>query len=92
MKYLVVSIRDIRTGYSAPQFELNEETAERNFAQAMCSNDYFRNFAKDFALFSLGIFDDQKATFELEPVPSLLLEATDALRWKGGDNRVSDTV
>ncbi len=92
MKYLVVSIRDIRTGYSAPQFELNEETAERNFVQAMCSNDYFRNFAKDFALFSLGIFDDQKATFELEPVPSLLLEATDALRWKGGDNRVSDTV
>lgn len=86
MNFVVVSIRDVKTGFMTPQFEINEQSAIRNFCHAVVNSDsVLASYCKDFALYRLGYFDSDSGKFVPEDLPVLLYEATDALRNFGGD-------
>lgn len=58
MNYIAVSMYDEKTRqYMAPQLEVNEEVARRNFSYAIKRNDSL-GFAKaDLRLYNIGSFD-----------------------------------
>lgn len=64
MKYPMFSIRDKASAtYMPPACELNEQTAVRNFGQAV--NEGGLKFqCEDFDLYKVGFWDDQSGEFE----------------------------
>lgn len=70
MKYPVYSIRDKATAFMAPMVDVNEQSAIRNFAQAVNSGNGSLAFQPgDFDLYKVAEFDDQKGTlFPIEPI------------------------
>lgn len=67
MKYIVVSMRDKHTGFMAPQLDVNDQSAVRNFANTMqnAPAESIIGFAPaDFDLYKLGTFDSEKGMFD----------------------------
>lgn len=67
MKYGVYCVRDRLVGYLAPQLEIADNVAIRNFAMAVnkASPDSLIGFnPKDFDLYKLGTFDSEKGSFD----------------------------
>lgn len=58
MKFNVYSIRDVKTGFLSPTFEINDAVAMRNFEHAIQNSDSILfSHAADFSLFRIGTFD-----------------------------------
>lgn len=76
MIYKVFAIRDAKVGFLAPSFELNAAVAQRNFEYAVNNNSSMNFSAKDFDLYSLGSYDTDKGTFELETLPVYVVSAS----------------
>lgn len=75
MIYTVVSVRDFKSGFLPPQFDINDLTAARNFEVAVLSgqaNNLFFSHPEDYALFRLGTFDSDTGRFELDEMVELL--------------------
>lgn len=70
MKYPVYSIRDKATAFMAPMVDVNEQSAIRNFAQAVNSGNGSIGFQPgDFDLYKIGEFDDKKGIVTpVEPI------------------------
>ncbi len=51
--------------YLQPFFSLNVETAKREFSAAVNGEGPFAQFAEDYALFSLGVFDQNEGDFDI---------------------------
>ena len=62
MRALIVCFRDELVGFDKPQIEVNENSAIRNFAYALTHNDYLTEHAKDYSLWLIGEFDNEKGT------------------------------
>lgn len=62
MKYSMYVIKDIKATAMTPTIDQNDQTAIRNFKFAMNNSDSIMNFSpKDFALYRIGVFDNEKA-------------------------------
>uniref|UniRef100_A0AAU8B2K7 Nonstructural protein n=1 Tax=Dulem virus 139 TaxID=3145616 RepID=A0AAU8B2K7_9VIRU len=58
MNFKVYSIRDVKTGFMSPTFEINDAVAMRNFEHAVQnSGTVLFTHAGDFSLFCIGTFD-----------------------------------
>lgn len=64
MKIGVYSIRDIKSGYLTPTFEVNDQVAYRGFELAKSdSNTVFGFRPVDFELFKIAVFDTDTGEF-----------------------------
>ncbi len=81
MLFGLYSIRDVKSGFMTPVVEENDAVALRNFSHAVQNSDsvLFTHF-KDFALYKVGMFDNE--TGELIPLDLVQLvgEAYDCLK------------
>lgn len=67
MIYGVYSIKDLKSGYLPPTYDINDLCAKRNFEHA-CSNPdslFYTHFG-DYQLFKVGTFDTELGTFTTE--------------------------
>lgn len=64
MIYGVYSIKDLKSGYLPPTYDVNDGTAMRNFDHA-CQNpdSLFYTHGSDYQLFKLGTFDTDTGEF-----------------------------
>lgn len=76
----VYSIRDVKSGYMNPTFEINDAVAMRNF-QFACQNTDSLLFAacSDFELYQIGRFDTESGTIEDELPNRFICSGTDAI-------------
>lgn len=75
MKYVVVAIRDDKTGFFSPQCEPSEASAVRNFEHAVTSrpDSLFFTHPADYSLYRIGTFDSDDGFLESclpEPIVS----------------------
>lgn len=75
----VYTIRDAKAGvFSQPFLAPNENLAIRNLhATKQQAGTHINLFPADFGLYHLGAYDDESATFELNPQPVFVLSAGD---------------
>lgn len=77
----VYSIRDVKTGFLTPTFEVNDAVAMRNFSHAVHNSDsiLFSHF-KDFDLYKVGTFDSDSGRLMPIELPILVMAGADVLR------------
>lgn len=82
MRYLVVSIRDLKTGFLQPTVDLNEASAVRNFEHAVLRNDdnLFFSHPEDYALYDLGLFDTDTGEFIFDGLPRQIITADQVIQ------------
>lgn len=74
MKYPMYSVRDRHTGFMTPSTDFNDNTAKRNFAKAINSDNGIMNFDPgDFDLYRIGEFDTDKGVLIPEKIPQLVI-------------------
>ena len=67
MIYGVYSIKDLKTGYLPPTYDINDLAAERNFEHACLNPDsLFYTHGSDYQLFKVGTFNTDTGSFSLE--------------------------
>lgn len=77
----VYCMRDVKTGFMTPTFDVNDQTSIRNFSHSVVNSDsVLFSFAKDFALYKLGEFDSDSGRISPYDLPVHLYEAADAIR------------
>lgn len=60
MKLSVYAVKDLKSTYMQPTFDVNDQTAIRNFKFAVNNPESLMNFAvKDFALYRIGCYDTE---------------------------------
>lgn len=58
MIYGVYAIRDVRTGFLQPSFDVNDQAAMRNFSHAVVNSpDLLSSFSADFSLYKIAEYD-----------------------------------
>lgn len=69
MIYGMYSVKDLKTGYLPPTFDMNDLSAMRNFEHA-CMNEesLFFTHPSDYQLFKVGSFDTESGDIETEIV------------------------
>lgn len=79
MKHNVYTMKDIKSCYTHPFVDVNDNVAKRNFSAAINSKYSVMNFfPEDYILFRIGEYDDQ--TGELLPiVPTIVCKGVDVL-------------
>lgn len=66
-KLEMYSIFDAKAkAYIEPFFSINDETARREFAHTINGEGAFNEFTEDYALFSLGTFDQTEGVFDIK--------------------------
>lgn len=76
MKYLIVSLRDAKTGFGIPQTEVNEQTALRNFEYAFNKKGTLvYEHAADYSLYKVGEYDTETGVLSGCTVPELIVDA-----------------
>lgn len=76
----IYAIRDVRSGFLQPTFELNDAIATRNFHHAcMNSDSVLFSHAADFALYRLGQYDPDSGHIVPEEVPVFISDAKEGL-------------
>lgn len=70
----VYSIRDSRTGFLNPTFELNDAVAMRNFRHAQTQDSILKTHASDFALYRIGEFDTDTGKIDMVFPPEVILD------------------
>lgn len=79
MIYGIYSMRDKHTGFVSPTFDLNDQTASRNFSMALTKSDGILGFApSDFDLYCLGSFDTDTGVIVPASLPQLVLTGSQA--------------
>ena len=64
MIYEVFSIKDLKTGYLPPTFDINELSAMRNFEHACYNPDsLFYTHGSDYQLWKIGTFNTDNGEF-----------------------------
>lgn len=77
----VYAIRDARTGFLAPTFEVNDAVAARNFHHAcMNSDSLLFSHPADYSLYRIGSFDSESGRITPEDLPVLITDAKEALK------------
>lgn len=77
--YGIYSMRDKHTGFVSPTFDLNDQSAARNFSMALTKSDGVLGFApSDFDLYRLGIFDTDSGVITPVQLPELILTGSNA--------------
>lgn len=81
MRFNVYCMRDVKTGYLTPTFELNEGVARRNFAFAVTNKDslFYAN-PEDFELYCIGSFDTESGSLVGLNEPQFMLSAASLIR------------
>lgn len=76
----VYSIRDSRTGFLHPTFEVNDAVAARNFSHAVQQSDsVLFTHASDFSLFRIGTFEEDTGRLVSEEMPVYICDGKDVL-------------
>lgn len=76
----IYSIRDVRTGFLSPTYDLNDAVAARNFAHAVMNSDSILfTHAADFDLFRIGTFDSETGCLIPEDMPVFVASGKDVL-------------
>lgn len=85
MKRYVYSIKDQKTGFLNPTFEISDAVAKRNFEHAVASapESLFTSHPEDYALYCIGAFDTDTGLISPLPQPGLILEARSVLAMRG---------
>lgn len=76
MKMLLVSVRDLKTGFFTPTLEQNEQSAKRNFLNMLrnAQSDSLLAYAPtDFDLYVIGSMNIETGVIEPETVPRLIM-------------------
>lgn len=75
MIYGAYSIKDIKSGYLPPNFDINDLCAKRNFEHACSRSDsLFYTHPSDYQLFKVGEFDTENGKFT-RMTPEFLMDA-----------------
>lgn len=85
----VYAMRDARTGFLTPTFEVNDQVAERNFAHAVLNagvDSILSSHFSEFYLYRLGTFDSDSGAFVSEQPPAFLISGSDVFRPAKEDN------
>lgn len=83
----IYAIRDAKVGFLTPTVEQNGRVAIRNFSHAVVnSQSVLSSYAKDFALYRLGTYDNDTGAIVPEPLPVHVYEAADAFAQFGGED------
>lgn len=62
MIYGMYSVKDLKTGYLPPTYDMNDLSAMRNFEHACMNEDsLFFTHSSDYQLFKVGTFDTETA-------------------------------
>lgn len=75
MKMLLVSVRDLKTGFFSPTTEHNKQSAIRNFYNMIrnAATDSLLHYApSDFDLYVIGTLDIETGVIEPEVIPQLI--------------------
>ena len=69
MIYGIYSVKDIKTGYLPPTFDMNDLSAMRNFEHACMNEDsLFFTHPADYQLYKVGSFDTETGSITDEIV------------------------
>lgn len=90
MIYGVYAMRDVKVGFLTPTFDVNDESAKRNFSFAVLNSDsVLSSFANDFSFYKLGEYDSESGLLRPLSLPLYLFDASAALllsvKSSGGD-------
>lgn len=78
MIYKLYAMRDEKSTFMQIMMEYSDGTAMRNFQQAVTKpNTVYSDFANDFALYCLGVYDTETGIISPENPPVLLCRASD---------------
>lgn len=81
MKFNVYSIRDSKTGFLSPTFEVNDAVAMRNFEHAVVNSDsVLFSHARDFDLYKIGTFDSDTGKILPLELPIILCSGSSCMR------------
>lgn len=81
MKFNCYSIRDSKTGFLSPAFEVNDQVAMRNFSHAVSNSDsVLFSHARDFDLYKIGTFDSDTGRLMPIEVPVLIMSGASVLK------------
>lgn len=81
MKFNAYSIRDSKTGFLQPTFEVNDQVAMRNFSHAVQNSDSILfTHARDFDLYKIGNFDSDTGRLMPVEVPVLIMSGSSCLK------------
>lgn len=72
MIYEVVAVKDNLTGFSAPQLEINIDSAKRRFRDAVEETKHMSKHIADFSLYRLGSFDVEKGLMLVPDYPEFI--------------------
>lgn len=76
----IYSIRDLRTGFLTPTYDINDAVAARNFAHAVMNSDsVLLTHAADFDLYRIGTFDSETGRITPEDMPVFVSGGKDVL-------------
>lgn len=80
MKLTIYAIRDAKTCFMTPVPEMNDQSAARNFEHAVSASDsLMHSHPGDFALYSLGTYDNETGKLECWPSPVQIADASSIL-------------
>lgn len=82
----VYSIRDVKSGFLTPTFEMSDEVAIRNFTHGVscaAGDSLFFTHAADFSLYAIGRFDTDKGLLLSFDLPMHLVDADEVVRQDG---------
>lgn len=80
----VYSVKDLKTTFLAPTFDMYDESAIRQFEHnVMLPDGIFNSHAADFQLYKIGEFDTDSAIIYNLDEMKLLREGSDVLKKKG---------
>lgn len=76
MIYPMYSVKDSKSTFLPPTFDINDATAKRNFLHA-CNNQesVMSSHSVDFSLYCVGDFNDENGVVSSLPVPRFICNA-----------------
>lgn len=93
MIYGVYAIRDVKTGFLQPSFDVNDQSAMRNFVHAVTNSpDVLSSFAADFSFYKIATYDTDNGQIAPLQLPQFLMDGAAALRNPGTVPPQSDAV
>lgn len=88
MKYGVYVVKDHKTEFLTPTFDINDESAIRNFSYAINNTNGIMGFSpNDFDLFKIADYDASKGFLDKSnyPVPEFIISGSSVFGMKVGD-------
>lgn len=81
MIYNLYSIRDSKTGFMMPTYDINDQSASRAFAHVCVnSHDVLSSFVKDFDLYRIAEFDSESGVVQPVSPIQFVISGPDAFR------------